>query len=72
MTRTIRLYDDVALIEDLPHEGLIRGQVGTAIEELEPDVFEVDFSDTEERTYASVALHARQLMVLHRQPVRAS
>ena len=72
MTRTIRLFDVVALTEDLPEQGLFRGQVGTAVEEFDPDVFEIDFSDNEGRTYASLALHARQLMVLHHHPVKVS
>lgn len=41
----IRLFDVVALTEDLPEHGLVRGQVGTVVEELAPEAFEVDFSD---------------------------
>mgnify|MGYP001774090684 CR=1 FL=1 len=63
----IQLLDVVALIEDVPEHGLRRGQVGTVVEELAPDVFEVEFSDNHGRTYAMCALHADQLMVLHDQ-----
>ena len=62
MGTAIRLLDVVALTEDLPQRGLRRGQVGTAVEELGPNVFEVEFCDNEGRTYANLALHARQLL----------
>ncbi|MEO8397726.1 MAG: DUF4926 domain-containing protein [Chloroflexota bacterium] len=64
----MNLYDVVALLEDLPAEGLKRGQVGTLIEEWEPGVYEVDFSDTDGITYALVALRAEQLMTLYWHP----
>lgn len=40
------------------------------VEILAPNVYEVEFSDNEGRTFASLALKANQLMVLHYQPVR--
>jgi hypothetical protein len=51
---------------------LYRGQVGTVVESLAPDVFEVEFSDNEGRTYASLALEAEQLLVLHHEPVETA
>ena len=63
------LLDVVALLEDLPKLGLYRGQVGTIVEEYEPNVFEVEFSDIEGRAYALETLSASQLMVLHYQPI---
>lgn len=71
MNDAIDILDVVALTEDLPERGLYRGQVGTVVEALSPDVFEVEFSDDEGRTYASLALEAKQLLVLHYEPVRA-
>lgn len=68
---TIHVLDAVALIEDLPERGLYRGQVGTVVEALAPDVFEVEFSDDEGRAYASLALNASQLLVLHYEPVES-
>ncbi len=65
----INLLDVVALTEDLPDRRLYRGQVGTVVEGLAPDVFEVEFSDDEGRTYATLSLRAGQLMVLHHRPV---
>lgn len=66
--KTIELLDVVALVEDLPERGLQRGQVGTVVEQLAPDVFEVEFSDNNGRTYATLALKTAQLMLLHYEP----
>ena len=68
----MNLLDVVALTADLPDKGLRRGQVGTIVEELADDVYEVEFSDTDGMTYALVALKAEQLMILHYQPLKAS
>ncbi len=69
MSQTISLLDVVALTEDLPERGLRRGQVGTVVETLGQDVFEVDFSDNNGHTYATLALRSDQLLVLWYQPV---
>ncbi len=50
------MLDVVALVEDLPERHLVRGQVGTVVEALGPGVFEVEFSDDEGHTYATLAL----------------
>lgn len=65
----MKLFDVVALLVSSPELGLYRGQVGTIVEEYEPGVFEVEFSDTHGRAYALETLRADQLMVLHHQPV---
>jgi hypothetical protein len=59
-----KLLDVVALLEDVPSRGLVRGQVGTIVETLAPGVFEVEFSDDSGRTYASLAMKSDQLLVL--------
>ena len=64
-----KLFDVVALLEDLPAQGLVRGQVGTLVENLGLDVFEVEFSDDSGRTYASVALRSNQFLVLQHKEV---
>lgn len=68
----LKPFDVVALLEDLPARGLLRGQVGTVVETVAPGVFEVEFSDNDGRTYASLALRSDQLMVLHHRPVGVS
>ena len=59
----------VALLQDLPEHGLVRGHVGTVVEDLAPDVYEVEFCDDDGRTYATAALKANQLIRLHHQPI---
>jgi hypothetical protein len=70
MNATIGLLDVVALMEDLPDRGLRRGQVGTVVEQLARDAFEVEFSDNQGRTYATAALRADQMIVLHYRPIQ--
>jgi hypothetical protein len=55
----------VALLEDSKDHKLLRGQVGTIVERLAPAVDEVEFSDDEGRTYASLSLRTDQLLQLH-------
>lgn len=72
MSQGMKLLDVVALTEDLPDRKLRRGQVGTVVEILAPNVFEVEFTDNDGRAFASLALKANQLMVLYDQPVEAA
>jgi len=71
MSSEIRALDVVALTEDLPAEGLLRGQVGTVVESLSRDVWEVEFVDERGATYATLPLRSDQLMVLRHHPVEA-
>ena len=68
----IHLLDVVALTADVPDEGLIRGQVGTVVEVLGPDTYEIEFSDDAGRTYAQLPLRGDQLLVLHYEPQPAA
>ncbi|MEO8327361.1 MAG: DUF4926 domain-containing protein [Nitrospirota bacterium] len=68
MRTRIRLLDVVALTKDIPESGLLRGQVGTVVESLGSDRFEVEFVDNDGRTYATVPLNSGQLLMLHYQP----
>ena len=65
----MKLLDIVALLENLPELNLYRGQVGTIVEEYEPGVFEVEFSDNTGKAYAIETLTETQLMVLHHSPL---
>ena len=64
----LRLLDVVALVEGVPSQRLVRGQVGTVVELLAPGVYEVEVSNNEGRTYACASLQGEQLMVLHHEP----
>jgi len=59
----------IALLRDKPEDGLVRGQVGTIVEDLAPGVHMVEFSDDEGRTYALVTLRSEDLMRLHHRPL---
>ncbi len=50
----------VALLEDVPEKGLLRGQVGSVVDDLAPGVYEVEFSDDSGQTYATLALRSDQ------------
>jgi Domain of unknown function (DUF4926) len=65
MNNTICLLDVVALADDLPEWGLLRGQVGTVVEELASESFLVEFSNDLGETHAILSLRASQLIVLH-------
>jgi uncharacterized protein DUF4926 len=68
----IKLLDVVALLEDVPNRGLHRGQVGTVVEELAPGVFEIEFSDNQGRTYATLAMPVEQILLLRYEPAEAA
>lgn len=70
MSKPVELLDVVALTDDLPAHGLVRGQVGTVVETLSSGVYEIEFSDDEGTTYAMLPLKTEQLIVLHTSPVR--
>ena len=71
MKNKVKLLDVVALTEDFPERELVQGQVGTVVEVLAPDVYEVEFSDNDGRTYAELAVKADKLLVLHYEPMSA-
>ncbi len=71
MKGQIQQYDVVTLVQDLPEHRLVRGQVGTVVEQYAPDAFEVEFADQAGRTYALATLSAEHLLVLHHEPAYA-
>ena len=58
------ILDVVALTQDLPEHGLVRGQVGTIVEDLGGDVVEVEFADTNGVPYAMLGVKQKDLMLL--------
>jgi hypothetical protein len=67
----IKRFDAVALLEGLPQEGLVRGQIGAVIEVYPNGEYEVEFVDEGGQTYAQLALRPDQVMRLHRSPRHA-
>lgn len=66
------VLDPVALLADVPAEGLSRGQVGTVVERLDDATLLVEFSDDEGRAYAVVPCPRAELLVLHYAPEAAA
>jgi hypothetical protein len=65
----LELLSEVAVLQDLPEHGLMRGQVGTVVEVLSPSVAEVEFCDDQGRPYAMAALKSEELIRLHHSPL---
>jgi class 3 adenylate cyclase len=61
----IALLATVALLTDVPEDGLVRGQVGTVVEILPPDGVAVEFVDKQGATFAVAFLPAEHVMALH-------
>lgn len=72
MQNNIALLEVVAVTVDIPERGIERGQVGTVVDILDADRYEVEFSDDEGRTYAQAALGGNQLIVLRYRPRHAA
>jgi len=66
----LKIFDTVALVEDIPEEGLRRGQVGAIVETYPDGEVEVEFVAPDGQTYAMLALCPDQLMRLHHEPAR--
>jgi len=64
----LELLSVVALLQDVPDEGLVRGQIGTVVELLSPSAALVEFSDQQGHTYALATLGSDSLIRLHDHP----
>jgi hypothetical protein len=65
-------FSVVALTEDLLDLGLSRGQMGTVIEKLAADVYEIEFSNENGETYATAAVDGTKLIRLDRERVSSA
>ncbi len=65
------LLDVMALLGDLPAEGLARGQVGTVVESLDERTVLVEFADDQGRAYAIAPCPRSQLLALRYTPQAA-
>ena len=71
-TTPAKLLDVVALLVDKPEEGLGVGQVGTVVEVLAPDAYEVEFLDSKGETIALTELKRSEVLVLKHEPAVAA
>jgi Domain of unknown function (DUF4926) len=65
------VLDVVALLADLPAQGLARGQVGTVVESLDERTALLEFTDDQGRAYAIASCARSDLLVLHYVPQAA-
>lgn len=68
---TIKVLDIVALLKDMPGKKLLRGQIGTIVEQYSDTDFEVEFSDNSGKTIAMLTLSTDDVMLLHNELVSA-
>ncbi|MBK5278708.1 MAG: DUF4926 domain-containing protein [Bacteroidia bacterium] len=61
----MKVLDVVAMLHDLFGKKLLKGQVGTVVEQLDENVFEVEFVNTKGETIALEEVHADNLFLLH-------
>lgn len=60
----------IALLADIPAHKLLRGQVGMIKERVGVGLYRVEFAEPDSSPYASLTLHAGQMMLLHWQPAQ--
>jgi Domain of unknown function (DUF4926) len=65
------ILDVVVLTEAMPSLNLRKGELGTIVEELDKDVFLVEFADTKGVTYAMPVLNTSVLMKVYYEPIAA-
>lgn len=63
MNTKFKLLDVVALLKE--KDNLNIGQVGTVVEILDNENFEVEFSNTKGETISTVPVNAKDLLLLH-------
>lgn len=71
MENAIKSLDVVAILENIEKHGLVVGQVGTVVDFLDENVYEVEFCDNNGQTYAILALRSDKLMPLRYSPQAA-
>jgi len=64
----MKVLDVVAALQDFPEQRVVKGQVGTVVEELDADHVLVEFSDVNGVAYALAPMPVGQLMELKHAP----
>ena len=65
MNNKLKILDVVALLKNMPEKNLIMGQVGTIVEVLTENVYEVEFASNKGETIALAAVDSENLLLLH-------
>lgn len=61
----LKELDTVALLKAIPGKRLFKGQVGTIVEQLDENTFEVEFSNKKGETLITAPIKGSNLMLLH-------
>ena len=69
---TIKLFDVVALTEDLPKYKLRRGEIGAVVELHPTGGYDVEFVSQDGYTYALITAKKEQLIALRQKPLHTS
>jgi len=64
MNTDIELYKVVAVLTDFSDKNIRKGQVGTVVEKLAENVYEIEFCDKQGQTILTTSLHSDCLLVL--------
>jgi hypothetical protein len=72
MDRSFNLLDSVAILKEVPEQKVLMGQVGTIVEFLADNIYEVEFSDQTGATIAEYAVQGSDLLLLHHTLVHTS
>ncbi len=65
MKNKVKVLDAFALLNDIPLEGLSRGDVGTIVEILDESYYLAEFCDNQGRTHKMIELNADMIMKLN-------
>lgn len=68
----MKLLDVVATLQDFPERNVVKGQVGTIVEELDGNNVLVEFADMEGVAYAISPIPVAMLMELKHTPAIAA
>jgi hypothetical protein len=68
----MKLLDVVATLEDMPGQHLLKGQVGTIVEELDDRHVLVEFANLDGVAYALTPVAVDMLMELRHSPAMAA
>lgn len=59
--KKIKELDTVALLKNIPEKNLSKGQVGTVVEKLDGNTFEIEFSNANGKTILTIPVKKRIL-----------
>ena len=64
MYNKYEILDVVALLKDIPEKNLKKGQVGTIVEILDKNVYEIEFCNKNGETIASISIKEENILLL--------